>query len=541
MTDGNQAHKLRLAAIDVGSNSIRLVVAEVDADARYSILDEEREMTRLVCGLEETNELSTEAMERSADAICRMKRIADGFEADEIWAVATSAVREASNREAFCDLVRRRAGVNIEIISTETEARLAARSAIHRFDLSARRAAVMDIGGGSVELILCTGGLLEEIHSLPLGAVRMSDRFQRPVPWSNKETKRLRKSIDEVLSERLGELLFDPEVMIGSGGTFTSLAQMIRCQRERERQPGSVHGYVVTQTEIEDFVARLSRMTLSELRDVPGLNPQRADIIVAGAMVIDRVARRLGVRQIIVSEQGLRDGMLLWMVQRHMGAFAPAPSSPEERMTVVRAFARKCRSHEAHCEHVADLALQIFDDLRDGHQLTAESREILWAGAVLHDVGYLIGHEKHHKHAYHLIVHSAMPGFSTRELDLIANVARYHRRAKPHKSHPIFARLVPEDREMVRMLSGILRIADALDRTHLNHVQSARAERRAGITQIVLRSDANVAVEVEYALRKGDLFEEAFDTHLRLLTAPATNGTPMRTFRGEVAIPSVGA
>jgi len=541
MTDANQAHRLRLAAIDVGSNSIRLVVAEVDADARYSILDEEREMTRLVCGLEETSELGLEAMEHSADAITRMKRIADGFEADEVWVVATSAVREASNREAFCDLVKRRSGVDIEIISTETEARLAARSAIHRFDLSARRAAIMDIGGGSVELVLCTGGLLEEIHSLPLGAVRMSDRFRRPVPWSSKELKRLRKAIDEVLSDRIGEPLFDPEVMIGSGGTFTSLAQMIRCQRERERQPGSVHGYVVTQTEIEDLATRLSKMSLSELRDMPGLNPLRADIIVAGAMVIDRMATRLGVRQIIVSEQGLRDGMLLWMVQRRMGAFAPAPSNAEERMTVVRAFARKCRSHEAHCEHVAQLALQLFDDLHESSQLPVEAREILWAGAVLHDIGYLIGHEKHHKHAYHLIVHSAMPGFSTRELDIIANVARYHRRAKPRKSHANFSRLTPEDRDMVRKLSGILRIADALDRTHLNHVHSARAERRAGITQIVLRSDANVAVEVEYAIRKGDLFEEAFDTRLRLLTAPATNGTLVRAVRGEAAAPMVGA
>ena len=505
----------RLAAIDVGSNTIRLTVAQVEEDGTYRILDEEREMVRLAEHLDRTGRLSDEALERALTAIGKMKAIADGFEVTEIRAIATSAVREAANGRAFLREVLRRHKVRIDIISGEEEAQLAFRSATRHFNLEGRSSAVVDIGGGSLEVILAAGTIIDQVHSLPLGAVRVTERFVRSDPLREKDWKLMRKEIDRGL-RALGRSALRAEIMVGSGGSFTALAHMAKWQREERH--GSVQGYMLTPAEVVHLLGRLRDAPLEARRQIPGLSPDRADIIIAGATVISRLIKRLGTQQILVNERGIRDGLLLQMVADLSGRPAAAQLPPPgDRMEWVRLFARKCRSNERHCEHVATLALQIFDGLVHRYQLPASARDVLQAAALLHDIGYLISHSKHHKHAYHLIMHGDLPTFAPHEVELIANVARYHRRAFPRKSHANLVTMSKEERLLISRLSGILRVADGLDRTHSSAVTEVKP--RVLRDRVRLEISARVAPEVELgdAERKSDLFRRAFDKDVELI------------------------
>jgi len=515
MTTKEHPAQPRLAAIDVGSNTIRLTVAEVEKDGTYRILDEEREMVRLGHDMDRTGRLGEEAVERALAAIGKMKAIADGFEVAEIRAIATSAVREAANGRAFTREVLRQHKVRIDVISGEEEAELAFRSAKRHFDLDGRSTAVVDIGGGSVEVILAAGTVIDQIHSLPLGAVRVTERLVRSDPLRDKHWKVMRREIDRRLREGIGRLPHRAEIMVGSGGSFTALAHMAKWQREGRH--GSVQGYMLTPAELIHLLDRLREAPLEGRRQIPGLSADRADIIVAGAAVIARLVKRLGTQQILVNERGIRDGLLLGMISELSGPSAVAPPQTADRMEWVRLFARKCRSNERHCEHVANLSLQIFDGIKGRYRLPPIGRDVLQAAALLHDIGYLISHSKHHKHTYHLIIHGDLPAFSPHEVELIANVARYHRRAFPKRSHANLAGVSADDRRLIGQLSGILRVADGLDRTHSQAVSAIRT--RALRNRLRLDIEAAGAPEVERAdaERKSDLFRKAFDTELELV------------------------
>jgi len=500
---------IRLAAIDIGTNSIRCVVAEVDPTGSYRVLDEEREMTRLGHDLFARGRLAVEPMERSYAALTKMKAIADGFQVDELRAVATSAVREASNGRAFCREVRRRCGLAIEVISPEEEAQLALLSALRAFDLAGRSVGIVDIGGGSVEVVLAAGAVVDQVYSLPLGAVRLTEAYGGAEPLKRRRWKRLRRAIDRALDEHIGDPPFYPEVIIGSGGTFTNLAGLIKTEREGSEK--NLQGYTMRRAEVVHLMHRLRVTPLELRRAMPGLNPQRADIIVAGAAVVARVARRLGAQQIVVNPGGLRSGLLLSMIAERQAASGSEPVRSTDRLESVRAFARKCHSGERHCEHVALLAGQLFDGLRGPHSLPVEGRDLLVAAALLHDVGYLINHAKHHKHAYHLIQNAELQGWTAREVELIANVARYHRKAAPKQRHANFRRLERADRRQVRRLAAILRVADGLDRTHTQRITAVGVEAGRGPVRLILAAESDPQVERWDADRKAGLFAKVFD------------------------------
>lgn len=525
-TPSSESLPQRLAAIDIGTNSIRCVVAEVDGDGSYRVLDEEREMTRLGHDLFRRGRLAAEPMERSFAALAKMKAIVDGFQVGELRAVATSAVREAANGRAFCRDVRRRCGLHIEVISPEEEAQLALQSALQYRDLAGHSVAVVDIGGGSVEVVLAAGDVVDQLYTLPLGSVRLTEAYGSAEPMGRRKWKRLRRAIDRVLDERIGDPPFRPEVMIGSGGTFTNLADIVRT--EREGSEGNLDGFALTRADVVHLVHRLRGTPLDMRRGVPGLNPARADIIVAGAAAVARLARRLGTQQIVVNPGGLRRGLLLSMIAERRAPATGDPVRPKERLESVRAFARKCQSGTRHCEHVARLAAQLFDGLRRPFELPPEGREILMSAALLHDVGYLINHAGHHKHAYHLIQHAELPGWTAREVELIANVARYHRKASPKKRHPNFARLERADRRLVRRLAAILRMADGLDRTHTQRISAVGVEVGRGRARLVLAADTDPQVERWDAERKAGLFATVFAVIPVLVwrgTAPAVRRT----------------
>jgi exopolyphosphatase/guanosine-5'-triphosphate,3'-diphosphate pyrophosphatase len=527
MTTPEAPAQPRLAAIDVGTNTIRLTVAEVQDDDTYRILDEEREMVRLGEKLDRTGRLSDAAIERALSAIGKMKAIADGFKIRQLRAIATSAVREAANGRTFIREVSRLHKVRIDVISGEEEAQLAFRSASRHFDLQGRSTAVVDIGGGSVEVILSAGTAVDHVYSLPLGAVRVTERLVRSDPLRPKHWKQMKEEIDRGIRSIIRQPAHRAEIMVGSGGTFTALAHMSKWQREGRH--GSVQGYVLTPAEIIHLLRRLRETPLEARRQIPGLSPDRADIIVAGASVISRLVRGLDTQQIMVNERGIRDGLVLHMISELPGRSAASQPLPGNRIEWARHFARKAHSNERHCEQVANLTLQIFDGVKNRFDLPASSRDLLQAAALLHDIGYLISHAKHHKHAYHLIMHGNLPGFTPHEVELIANVVRYHRRAFPKKRHENLAYLTGPERRLIGRLSGILRIADGLDRTHSQSVTGVKVRALRGRLRMSVEAKALPEIECADAQRKSDLFRKAFGTDVELVwhpvrSRPATNG-----------------
>ncbi len=306
----------RLAAIDLGTNSVRLIVAQIDGPDMYRVLDDEREQTRLGFRLDQTGRLDDANAEATLDALRRMKAIAADLGAGALRTIATAALREAENGPQFVDLARERIGLEIEVISPEEEAELALRSVRQHFGLD-RPTAIVDIGGGSMEVVFTTAGSIDRIHSLPLGAVRLTERFVHSDPVSESDWRALRAGIDRELKDTLRKPVSATSDMIGSGGTFTTVARM--AMRDRRGERGPVQGYSMSRAEFEHQVRRLREAPLAQRRNIPGLSPNRADIILAGATTVSLLARRLDVERILINDLGVRDGLLLDMISRESG------------------------------------------------------------------------------------------------------------------------------------------------------------------------------------------------------------------------------
>ncbi len=533
----------RLAAIDIGSNSVRLIVAETDGAGSYRVLDDEKEITRLGRGLHKSGKLHPETQEHSAVTIARMKSIAEGYGASRIRVVGTAACRDASNAEEFVALVRRRSGLEVEIIRPEQEALLAYRSAARAFDLTSTPAAVVDLGGGSLEIVLSAetgrsaarskgpgGGVIERVYSLPLGAVRMTEQFGGPKHAAGKRFDELTRSARTQLKEAIGKLPFVPRLVIGTGGTFTTLASILM-QRQPEsaeagQLPSSVQGREIRRSDVRHVLDYLRKLPLKERAGTPGLPADRADIIVAGLVVIDELFRALKVNTLHVHEGGIRDGLLLDMSGKDLRAAGKKAAT--DPIAGVKRFAKACNFEAAHASRVTRLALRLFDQLREqsaalhaskrrlGTLLEPRNRLLLEAAALLHDIGYLVNYASHHKHSYHLIVHAELPGFTRREVQVIANVARYHRAAEPKATHSNFSSLDTDDRLRVEALAAILRIADGFDRTHAQLVTDVRMQFQMRKLTIGVIATGEPAVDMWGAMRKSGLFERVFGTTLRL-------------------------
>jgi exopolyphosphatase / guanosine-5'-triphosphate,3'-diphosphate pyrophosphatase len=512
----------RLAAIDIGTNSIRSIVVEPLPSGKYRILDDEKVLVRLGEGLNETGEIAPAAWERAMEALTRQKKIIDGFKVRSIEAVATSAVRKAGNGEEFIRGIKERVGVEVAIISGDEEAELAALSAFRNFDLEGIRHLIFDIGGGSLELVTAVGSHIEEVLSLELGAVFLTEKFLKGDPVSDGEMQRLRKYIRKSLkSGYLGERS-GMQCLIGSGGTVTSIAGMVTAYR-KERYD-SLHGHELLRSEVVHLLAMLARKSNKERRSLPGLNPDRSDITVAGVTVVDDVMDFFKINVLKVNERGIREGIILRGLQRE-SLLPEAKPSRSWRESIVE-FARSCHFEEEHCRQVAKLALQIFDALAPRYKFTDKERRLLEGAALLHDVGYFISYSSHHKHSYHLIRHADLFGFTPRERELMANVARYHRKSLPKKKHDEYMRLAAADRLLVARLGGILRLSDGLDRRRNSIVAGVECRLTDHNFGISMTGAGEMSVELFGARGKSDLFEPAFDLKLSIEAPPAPDRDP---------------
>ena len=491
----------RIAAIDVGSNSIRMIVADVRPDGAMDVVDEMKAHPRLGRGLDASNALHPESMALAVDGIQRMVTLAKQLGAHRIEAVATSAVRDAQNAELFLARVKQATGIKLRIISGDDEARLMFRSALAHFDLGEGRSVIMDIGGGSLELALSAEGVVDRLTSLPLGAIRLTERYlDEPSP---KRMRKLRKAVRKAIKPIISGRNWRGARVIGSGGTFTNLAGLW-LHRKGAFNAMSVHETAIPRADVEHILDQLCEMSDEERRATPGINPDRADIIVAGVAAVAEVLSRVDAREVIVSRYGIREGLLL-----EAAKVTPQVADPgEARDRSVRELAERCHFEKKHSMQVQTLALQLFDAIGPRLGLGADDRRILQDSALLHDIGYHINYDRHHKHSYHLILHAELLGVTPEEQVMIANVARYHRGAEPNKEHSEYADLDKHLRSRVKRLAAILRVADGFDRGHVSAVGGFRVrwlQRALRITPEPARASANLRLELWGAHRKSAL------------------------------------
>lgn len=498
---------LRIAAIDIGTNSIRCIVVEAKKDGSYRILDDEKETVRLGEGLAATGAISANAVARAEAAVARISRLLKGLKVASLEVVATSAVRSASNGQQLVKRLGDILGAQIQVISGEEEAALATQSALRNFDMHGKRFGVLDVGGGSVELTMAQGSLVEEHYSLELGAVVMTEKYLSADPLESGAVKKLQRYIRGEIKERLGEHLTQLPLLVGSGGTVTSIAQMVASQR-RENLP-SLHGMEILRTEVVHLLAMLQRKTVAERKAVPGLSPERADIIVAGVALVDSVMDLFETNSLLVNAQGIREGVIIQALRKT--GLQPKGAVPADWRASVMAFARSCQVEEEHALQVARLALAIFDGLAGQYGLGDRERVMLEVAALLHDSGSFISYHSHHKHSYHLIRHAELFGITPRERELVALIARYHRKALPKKKHEEFQRLGEADQQLVTRLGGILRLSDGLDRRRSGALKNVNYSCVKGTTLLRLEGSDDLIVEIYGGNAKKDLFEKAFE------------------------------
>jgi exopolyphosphatase / guanosine-5'-triphosphate,3'-diphosphate pyrophosphatase len=519
--------EIRVSAIDIGSNSIRQTIADVSPTGAIRVVDEMKAAPRLGEGLDKRGNLGEIAVQAALVALTRMATLANQLGVKRSEVVATSAVRDADNGEQFLQLVRGETGLKVRVLNGEEEARLAFRSALAHFDLGAGRAVVMDIGGGSLELTLSADGLVERVISLPFGAIRMTEQYLND-GQKKKALRKLRKHVREELREHLSARHWHAARIICSGGTFTSLAA-IHLARSGMESAKTVHGTVISRSDLEHIVDLLHNMSPEERQSVAGLNPARSDIIVGGLAVAAEVAARLEVRELVISSYGIREGLLLESAQ-----VIPFPADPgEARDRSVRELAARSHYEAPHSQHVQKLALQLFDSLGQRIGCAPEDRGLLADAALLHDIGYHISYEKHNKHSYHLIEHAELLGMTPAEQIIVANVARYHRGAEPRKKHGNYGGLDRAMRQTIKRLAALLRIADGFDRGHAGAVGEIKArwmERALRLTAVPSRPNANLRLELWGASRKSNLLAEVAGVPVEIV---APDGSVM-TYEDEV-------
>jgi exopolyphosphatase/guanosine-5'-triphosphate,3'-diphosphate pyrophosphatase len=513
-----------LAALDIGTNSFHLVVARPVGDDRFETLTREREMIRLGHGGGDMKELSADAIDRGVAALQRMRRIADSFDAT-LRAVATSAVREATNASEFLRRACDEAGVDIEVISGVEEARLIQLGVLQAVPVFDQRMLLVDIGGGSTELLLGQRGETIAARSLKFGAVRWTDRFFPGGTVTPRAVRECRDHTRDLLSHFEHEVAdhgFD--VAVASSGTAEAIARMVHAAGGA----APLHTYncfEFTTPELSGVVDELLRhRTPGGRARIRGLEASRADIIVAGALILETVATTFGVERFTFSEAALRDGVLLDTMSRCSGDQRGALHHLRDvSMRSIRQLAERCDDDPAHSAHVAGLALDLFDGLAPLHGLDGTAREYLEAGALLANVGLVVAHSKHHLHAYYVIRNSELAGLTDAEIEVIAQIARYHRKSAPKPSHAEFSALPPADRDLVRAAAATLRVAIGLDRSHQARVRAVRAELRPKkvVLHVESADHADISLELHAANARKELLEAVLGRPVDVVAAGA--------------------
>lgn len=501
---------LRAAGIDVGSNAMRLLIGEFTGPDTWVPLVEQRVPIRL--GAEvfgpDGGTIGEAAMEAAVEALASFRQRMDELEVQCYRAAATSAVREARNGTKLVQRVREQAGIRLEVISGGEEARVVWLGVGGRVALAGRRWIMVDLGGGSVEVALAEGDAVLRTESHAMGSVRLlaelGDALRSP--------RRFRKLAGEYIATLVSRIAIDPgqvDGVIATGGNIEELARLA----------GAKGDDGVSRLPLDDLhtvIDELAELTSAQRIERYGLRPDRADVVLPAALVYERIGRLTNAEELLVPNVGMKEGLLLDAVNNVLRHTDHNDRQERDLLAGAVALGRRYLFDEAHARHVADLAVSLFDQLTNVHGLDRNARRILMAGALLHDVGQFISYRRHHKHSFYLISQASMPDLTPRETLLVAIVARYHRRAEPSTDHELFGDLDDEEQHDVTWLAALLRIADALDRQHRQHVVNVRA--RAGKDQLILEVVArgDVMLEEWSIAKKAQLITRAFGLKLEI-------------------------
>jgi exopolyphosphatase/guanosine-5'-triphosphate,3'-diphosphate pyrophosphatase len=503
-----------IAAIDIGSNSLKLVIVKASAADQFTITLQERERVRLGHETLRTGQLSAEAINLSAQAISKFRSIAESRKADVILAVATASVRSAENAAYFVDEIERRTGVRIEILSSLEEARLIGVAAAQGMNAQNTSLLNIDIGGGSTELSLMKAGEPYKLFSMKLGAVGLTEKFLTSNPPKSRELKNLWFEIAAALDKPHKKIAGETwEFSTGTSGTILSLGALLKVENggNPEQKP------VIQLNQLSALNEKLAQMSVAERTQLTGISPQRAEVIVAGGQILEGVMQTLQIETLQPCNFALREGVIIdYLRQIEAESMPPVPDVEDKRLRDVFAVGRRFGYDERHALEIANLAEKIFDRLAPLYNLERHWRTLLSAAALLHEVGYHISHEAYHKHTLYLVKHSTMTGFSENEKLVIANAARYHKGSMPKEKHTDFMALNDRDRSIVMRLGGILRLADALDRDYKSSLTDIKFKLDKNVLHLKLIAGKNFEAEPQTVETKKDMFEAAFDCQLNL-------------------------
>ncbi len=471
-----------IAAIDIGTNSIHMVVVRIVAELpAFTIVAREKETVRLGDRDPQTGNLTPTAIARALGALKRCQEVARSLNVDQILAVATSAVREAPNGNEFIQTIYDELGLAVNLISGQEEARRIYLGVLSRIEFDNRPHVIIDIGGGSTELILGDSHQPRTLSSTKIGAVRLTAELIDSNPIGERAyiylqafvRGQLERAIEDIAANLLpGEA---PQ-MVGTSGTIETLGTVLHLERHG-RLPERIQGVEIHLAELRHLTNRLRRMTIAERAAIDGISERRAEIIVAGAVVLQEAMAMLGLQSLSICDRSLREGVIVdWMLtQGLIEDRLQYQTSICERSTFK--IAVKYGVDLSHSQRVADLALRLFDRTYGVlHRWNKSVRQLLWSAAILHNSGHFVSHDSHHKHSYYLIRYGELLGYSEAEIDTIANIARYHRKSPPKKKHQNLQYLTKQQRTIVSQLSAMLRIAVALDRRRIGAIQDIRID-----------------------------------------------------------------
>ena len=514
-----EQNNLHIAAIDVGTNSFHLIVVKVSDDGNFEIVDREKEVIRLGEGSAGSiKNIKPEAMARAITTLKRFKGISNSHNAS-LRAVATSAVRESYNKFEFIQKVFEETGIELEIISGYEEARLIYLGTLRAVPIFNKKALVIDIGGGSTEFLIGHKGVSNFSISVKIGAVRLAEKFFPNYVVTNARIKDCRKWVEGEIFQIANSIKKTGfSTCVGSSGTIMSAGLMIQSMRKGKSSDGNIlNNYEFTKKELSKIEEEiLSRKTVEKRKKITGLDEKRADIIPTGIIILSTIFDLLELEAMTISGYALREGIIIDTLQK-IHADSSKPNLSDIRSESINQLARSCNYDRLHCEHIAKLSLQVFDELKNLHVLDDEYREYLYAAAILHDIGYHISHTNHHQHSYYLIRHSELLGFTENEISIIAHVARYHRKSLPKTRHEDFNELPERTQNVIRKLAAILRIVDAFDRTHKRLIKSIKTKITSSCVELDLECEKGIVPEIELwnLERRKDLFEEVYQKKIK--------------------------
>lgn len=504
-----------VAAIDIGSNALRLAIAAVGSDGRPGEPEILREAVRLGRDVFRDGALGAETLARLVRALQRFRARLDAEAIQDVRVVATSALREATNRREVIDRVRAETGLEIEVIGGDEEARLVLQAVAGRFDLRGKTSLLIDLGGGSVELSLAVDGVTQTSGTYEAGSVRLLEAFTERAPTPRALVRYVRgflEPLGAVIRKEIGAARVD--VAFGVGGNLDALHELARRELGREPSEG------LARDDLALLIDELASLSVDERVQRLRLRPDRADVILPAAVVYHVLMGLFDLRRLVCPRVGLKDGVLLELAGRAAGLARRLPEV--QVLGAARRLGAKYAYDERHAEAVARLAVQVFDATRPLHGLGPEDRLVLQTAALLHDIGTFVCQVDHHKHSHYLIEASPLPGLTPAQKRLVAVVARYHRKTLPRFRHEAYTSLSEADRERVRRLSALLGLANGLDAEHEGRVEGLDMRLAGGALRLSLRSCADLFLERWAVAKHATLFEDVYRTKV-VIDEPSTN------------------